>query len=249
MESGVATTTTTDRDSRLLLPAPALRLLLVGANPRPAEFVGQLLDAGTFQVIGTAADGVAALVQARKLQPDVVLLDVQLPGMDGLATLSLLRMELPEVQVVMLTDVADEETVCEALRRGASGYLLKSMSTTELIWQLHSLTTGNLALAPEIALRLLRRITSLEQHDSKKHNEDPDPRTLLTPRQLKVLMMLSHGYAYKEVGQILGFSVPTIKREVAAAVKQLQVRHRREALALVRRYLVFPFYQRKNLAS
>ncbi|MCP4514176.1 MAG: response regulator, partial [Delftia sp.] len=143
-----------------------LRFLLVDDHPVFLQSLEKLLTARGLQVVGAARDGLEALEMARALLPDVVLMDVHMPRCDGLEATRRLKAELPDVQVVMLTALADDETLFEALKSGAAGYLPKSLPSEDFYRLLADLTRGEAALAPTMAARVLHEFAREFAHES-----------------------------------------------------------------------------------
>jgi two-component system NarL family response regulator len=213
-----------------------MRVLLVDDHPLFVDGLKALLGTRGFDVVGTAADGLEALEKARALKPDVVLMDIHMPRCDGLAATRAIKAEMPEVQVVMLTMSSDEESLFDAIKCGAGGYLLKTLPGAELVSLLESLSRGEAPLAPGLAARILKEF-------ARKPTPGPpgpggpisdDVRTL-TPRQSEVLALVGQGLTYKEVGAQLHLSERTIKYHMGEIVQHLHVTSRAEAVALARR--------------
>ena len=134
------------------------RILIVDDHPLTRDALSSLLDAGGFDVVGEAADGAAALELAQSLQPDLVLLDLSMPGLDGLSALPRLRAAAPGCEVVVLTASGTEENLLAAIRGGAAGYLLKSEPPERIVAFLRGVANGEAALSGEIARRLLDQL-------------------------------------------------------------------------------------------
>jgi DNA-binding NarL/FixJ family response regulator len=184
------------------------------------------------EVVGEAADGRSALDHVRELRPDLVLMDVRMPVIDGIeATRRLLAGAPPHPRVVMLTTFDLDEYVYEAIRAGASGFLLKSTDPRELVHAVHAVMRGDALLAPTITRRLLDRFV-----------ERPPPRggippefAELTMRELEVLRLIAHGRSNAEIAADLFLSEATIKTHVNHVLTKLRVRDRVQAVALAYR--------------
>ncbi len=169
-------------------------------------------------VVGEARDGVEALEQARKLQPDVVLMDLLMPRMDGISAISAMRRELPDTEVIALTSVLEDEKVIAAIRAGAIGYLLKDTEAHELRQAIKAAAAGQVQLSPEVAARLLREARPAHQ-----------PVEELTPREMDVLRLLARGLINKEIAQELGIGDKTVKTHVSNILGKLGMLSRTQA--------------------
>jgi DNA-binding NarL/FixJ family response regulator len=177
-----------------------------------------------FEVVGEAASGGEAVEQARALRPDIVVMDLLLPGMNGIDATAAIRAELPDVEVVVLTSVIDDEAIVHAVQAGAVGYLLKEASGDELRGALRGAMSGQVLLSPEAANRLL--------NGGQLSNRQVG----LTERELDVLSRLAQGKANKEIAFELHLSQETVKTYVKRILHKLGVQSRTQAAvqALVR---------------
>ena len=214
------------------------RILLADDHSLFLEGLQNLLRAGGYQVVGAAHDGMEALQLARSLRPDVILMDVRMPGCDGLTATRLIQAEMPECKIVMLTTSAEETDLFEALKSGASGYLLKNLEPNQLFDYLDGLTRGEAPLSRELSARLLREFahqaTALGEHASAGlAGEAADP--ALTPRQREVLVLVADGLTYKEVGAALHISENTVKYHMGEVLRRLHLKNREQVVAYARR--------------
>lgn len=177
------------------------------------------------QVVGESNDGLEAFVKAQELKPDLILMDVQMPGMDGLEAARQIKQILPDTIVVMLTVRDDDEKLFEALRNGAQGYLLKEIRSQEMLAMLQGALRGEAALSPSMAGRVLMEFRRLSRHDASNMDED----AALTERELQVLMRVSEGATDKEIAAALSVSLNTVKTHIRNILSKLHVRTRREA--------------------
>jgi len=209
------------------------RLLLVDDHTLFREGLASILASQPdMEVVGEASDGLEALVKARALRPHLILMDVQMPGMDGVEATRRIQRELPDTAVVMLTVRDDDELLFEALKSGASGYILKATGSRRLIAMLRAALRGEAALSPALAARVLgefRRISALLPADFQ-------PEALaLTDREQEVLLLISRKATDKEIAERLGISLYTVKSHVRNILNKLQVGSRREAAYLARK--------------
>jgi DNA-binding NarL/FixJ family response regulator len=179
------------------------------------------------EVVGEAADGFEAVARARELRPDVVLMDVRMPGRDGLeATRDLLR-ELPQTHVLILTTFDLNEYVYEAMRAGASGFLLKDVPRKQLIEGVRTVAAGEALLAPAITRRLIEQFV---KHPPASVRALPPKLESLTARELEVLKLVAHGRSNTEIAAALYIGEATVKTHVAHALAKLDLRDRVQAV-------------------
>jgi DNA-binding NarL/FixJ family response regulator len=178
-------------------------------------------------VVGEAADGAEAVQLARQLRPDVVLMDLLMPVMDGIAATATIREELPDIEVVALTSVLESEAVVGAVKAGAIGYLLKDTQAAELRRAIKAAAAGQVQLSPQALTYLLHKV---------QLPETPD---VLTGRENEVLRLLAQGLSNKEIARDLQVSEDTVKTHVAHILSKLGVQSRTQAvLAAMRLGLV-----------
>ena len=169
-------------------------------------------------VVGEAADGAEAVELARELRPDVVLMDLLMPVMDGVAATSVIRSELPETEVVALTSVMESASVIGAMRAGAIGYLLKDLRAPELLRAIKAAAAGQVQLSPQVAAYLMRDLRL------------PPAMEALTERETEVLRRLSQGQSNKEIAQTLQIVEETVKTHVKHILAKLGVQSRTQAV-------------------
>jgi DNA-binding NarL/FixJ family response regulator len=169
------------------------------------------------EVVGEAADGAEGLRQAHELKPDVVLMDVLMPVMDGIAATAAVRRELPDTEVIALTSVLEDASVVGAVRAGAIGYLLKDTESDELRRAIKAAAAGQVQLSPKAAARLMREVRV------------PDSPEALTERETDVLRLLAQGRSNKEIAQLLTLSEKTVKTHVSNVLSKLNVPSRTQA--------------------
>lgn len=178
-------------------------------------------------VVGEAADGDEALDQVAALAPDVLLLDLRMPGRDGIATLEALRERGTDVPVLVLTTFDDDELVLRALRAGARGYLLKDVALEELVGAIRTLADGGSLVQPALTDRLLRALGSRPEPDDFAELPGPQP---LTPRETEVLRLLAGGYTNREIAAALFLAEGTVKNHISTVLAKLGVRDRTRAV-------------------
>lgn len=169
------------------------------------------------EIVGEAVDGKQAVALARQLQPDVVLMDLLMPVMDGVTAISILRREVPETEVVALTSVLEDNAVIGAIRAGAIGYLLKDTESDELIRAIKAAANGQVQLSPKAAARLMREVRT------------PESLEALTERETEVLRLLARGLSNKEIAQALVIGEKTVKTHVSNILSKLNVSSRTQA--------------------
>jgi DNA-binding NarL/FixJ family response regulator len=211
------------------------RVLIVDDHPLTRDALSALLAAGGFDVVGEAADGAAALELAHSLQPDLVLLDLSMPGLDGLAALPRLRAAAPSCEVVVLTASGTEDNLLAAIRGGAAGYLLKSEPPERIVAFLRGVANGEAALSGEIARRLLDQLRTGGRLGGGVPNQIADA---LSAREVEVLLLLDDHLATDDIAKRLFISEHTVRSHVKSLLRKLGVSSRRDALeqlALARR--------------
>jgi NarL family two-component system response regulator LiaR len=185
-----------------------------------------------FEVVGEAEDGAAALQLAKDRRPDVVLMDLLMPVMNGLEAIAAIRAEAPGVEIVALTSVLDDEQVVLAVRAGAIGYVLKDAKGDELKDAIRAAAAGRVHLSPQAAARLLHEVRT---------PTSPDSPEVLTEREREVLRLVSVGLANKEIAMRLGIGEGTVKTHVSSVLGKLGLQSRTQAaLHAVRIGLVSP---------
>ncbi len=209
-----------------------MKVLLADDHPLFIDGLRNLLTFRGAEVLGTASDGMEAFERARALRPDWVLLDIHMPRLDGLAALRLIKAELPETKVVMLTMSAEDEDLFEALKSGARGYLLKTVRTEEFFGLLEEAVRGEVVLSPGLAGRVLQEFG--RPGAAQSHGEEYAPPTL-TPREIEVLTLVASGLTYKEAGAKLLLSERTIKHYMGEVIERLHLRNRAEVVEYARR--------------
>lgn len=209
-----------------------MKLMLVDDHSLFIEGLRYLLETYEIEVAGVASSGEEAIRKARLLKPDIILMDIKMRGISGIDALKLIKSEMPQVKIAMLTSSEEDDDLFEAVKYGASGYLLKSTDAEELVEMLHSLEKGEALLKPELAARLLKEFKS---HGGNSASLSPMPinnaKARLTRRQLEILEMVAKGITYKEVGDMLGLTERTIKYHMGKIISLLHVENRAQVIA------------------
>jgi DNA-binding NarL/FixJ family response regulator len=203
-----------------------LRVMLVDDHALVRSAVRGALDAPDIEVVGEASSAEAALDEALRVRPDVILLDVDMPGMSGLQLIRELRPRLPDTQIVMLSVSGDDRNVLEAMRHGAAGYLTKDLGPEALQRAVRGIRQGDLAMSRRMAARTLRRFIEGGASAAAGPGSALSP---LSSRELQVLGNLADGLTDREIAEALVISPRTVESHVSSILRKLEVRNRAEA--------------------
>ncbi|MEU6373585.1 response regulator transcription factor [Streptomyces sp. NPDC046909] len=207
--------------------AAPVRVLVVDDQRLIRDGIASLLSVRPgIEVVGTAVDGRDAVAKTLEAGPDVVLMDVRMPGMDGVEAVAVLRERAPRCRVVMLTTFDDEEYVVQALRAGAHGYLLKDLPADELAHAVRLAHAGVTQLDSSVAHRLT---TFLPRPDTAPETAPETPAVSLSPRETDILRLLAHGHTNREIAARLYLSEGTVKNHVSRILRRLALRDRTQA--------------------
>jgi len=210
----------------------SLRVLLVDDHELFREGLAGIIAAQPdMQVVGEASDGLEAVVKALELKPDLILMDIQMPGVDGLEATRQIKRELPEAIIVILTVRDEDEKLFEALKNGAQGYLLKSIRSREMLDMLRGTARGEAAISPLLAGRMLEEFRRLSRLAPLDHGEESE---VLTQREQEVLGLVAAKKSDKEIAETLSISLNTVKTHLRNILAKLHVNSRREAARLAR---------------
>ena len=201
-----------------------IRVLIVDDHGVVREGLRAFLDLQDgLEVVGEAADGRQALAQAERLRPDVILMDLVMPHLDGVGAMRELRRRMPEIRVVALTSFLDEERLLPAIQAGAAGYLLKDAEPAEVVRAVRAANEGQAIIAPAAAARLV---------DAISQSAGPSPHDRLTAREREVLELIANGRSNKLIALELGISEKTVKAHVGRVLAKLGVADRTQAALL-----------------
>ncbi|CAM5386138.1 response regulator [Streptomyces aurantiogriseus] len=204
---------------------PGVRVLVVDDQRLIRDGIASLLSVRPgITVVGTAVDGRDAVAKALELRPDVVLMDVRMPELDGVEAVVVLRARAPECRVVMLTTFDDEEYVVQALRAGASGYLLKDLPAEELAHAVRLAHAGVTQLDSSVARRLTAALPTPGPAPGP-----PGPSVALSPREIDILRLVARGHTNREIAARLYLSEGTVKNHVSRILGRLALRDRTQA--------------------
>jgi DNA-binding NarL/FixJ family response regulator len=203
------------------------RILIVDDHPLTRDALAALLERHEFRVVGRAGDGEEAIAQARSLQPDLVLLDLSMPGLGGLEALPRIRLAAPGSEVVVLTASGTEENLMAAIRGGAAGYMLKSEPAERIVEFLRGVVRGEAALSGAVARRLLEQVRTGDAYDAGVPERIASE---LSAREVEVLLLLDEHLGTDQIAARLFISEHTVRSHVKSLLRKLGASSRREAL-------------------
>lgn len=178
------------------------------------------------EVVGEESDGQAMLENLKKAGPDVILMDIAMPGMNGVIATAKVKKILPQTRIIILTVYEDETHVFNAIKAGAMGYLLKDVSIDELVEAIHSVYKGEALIQPKIATKVLKEFTMLDKRTMKEGDKFYND---LTEREKEVLRLIALGGSNKEISQKLGITEKTVKNHISHIFQTLHVNNRTQA--------------------
>lgn len=213
----------------------AIRILLVDDQPLFRRAIAMLVgDQPGMVVVGEADNGVQGLELARALRPDVILLDVEMPVMDGVEATRRIRDEVPTAKVVILTVSEEDDHLFDAIRHGAHGYLLKNLRPEQLYDLIRAVMRDETVLSPAIAGRLMREFR--EGREGRRVATPASNEPTLTAREIQIMQLVADGLSNKEIGVRLSITEGTVKNHVHNALEKLQLENRIQAAAYVVRH-------------
>lgn len=214
------------------------RVLLADDHSLLREGLAGIIDAQPdFDVVGEASDGLEAIVKTGELRPDLVLMDVTMPGCNGIEAAATITRDLPDTIVVMLTVHAERETLFEAVKAGAQGYLLKNMKSDAMLEMLRGAMRGEAAIPPALAADILDEFRRLSRQPRPPSGEEI---VALTPREQDVLTLAADGLTDQEIGEQLCISINTVKTHMRNILAKLHLGSRYEAAQYARREGLIP---------
>ncbi len=203
-----------------------IKVLVADDHPVFREGLASLLQKyPEFKVVGQAADGDEAVARANQLKPDVVIMDICMPRSDGIVATRALQKMLPQIKVIIATISAKDEDLFAALKAGARGYLLKSVSLQELIDSIKLVAQGEAVVSPAMASRLIEEFRQDKEHLDKRPSD-------LSSRELEVLHLVAQGASNKQISDSLFISETTVKAHLQTIMEKLHARNRAEAVAV-----------------
>ena len=205
----------------------SLRIILIDDHTLFRVGLKGLLEHRNIEVVAAVGSGEEGLALAEDLRPDVILLDMRMPGLDGLGVLRQLRQSGLEMPIAMLTTSSNEHDLVDALRSGAQGYLIKDMEPDDLVVALRDIVAGKTVVAPDLA-PVLARVVQGENIPA----QETSPFSELTPRESEILSLLAEGQSNKAIARNLGISDGTVKLHVKAILRKLGVHSRVEAAVM-----------------
>jgi two-component system, NarL family, response regulator DegU len=200
-----------------------IRLMLADDHRMLREGLSRSMQEQGFDIVGEAGDGAEAVTMAMAVRPDVILMDVTMPEIDGVEACRQVRAQLPDTKVVMLTMHADQGVLTSAIRAGATGYLVKDCSTEEIASAVRMAAGGETALSPQLAASMLNEVRRWDQ----PHKEEE---RVITKREEEVLQLIADGCSTPEVAEKLYISQKTVKNHLASIYQKLDARDRTQAV-------------------
>jgi DNA-binding NarL/FixJ family response regulator len=204
-----------------------MRVLLVDDHALFLDGLKNLLALNGVQVVGTARNGLEAFEKTLQLRPDIVLMDIRMPGCDGITATRLIKAERPEVKVVMLTTSSEEPDLLEAVKSGASGYLLKSLEAGPFLSYLQAVERGEAAVSREVSGMLLKAVSQQDAVGRADREASGEPK--LTGRQAEILQLVAQQLSNKEIADQLSVSEHTVKYHLGEIFQRLNLKNRDQA--------------------
>lgn len=207
-----------------------MRVLLVDDHALFLDGLKNLLTSNDIDVVGMAMNIHEALEKTQELMPEVILMDVQMPGGDGIEATRIIKEKFPQITIVMLTMSQDDNHLFQAIKGGASGYLLKGLPKEQFLELLIGLNKGQSPLSPGLASKVLTEFSRL-QREQDNVNRVADKTALLSPRQVAILKLVAQGLTYKEIGDQINISEAAIKYHMGEITQRLHLENRSQVIA------------------
>jgi DNA-binding NarL/FixJ family response regulator len=204
-----------------------MKVLLADDHALFLDGLKNLLTLNGIQVVGTARNGLEAFEKTLQLRPDIVLMDIRMPGGDGITATRLIKAERPEVKIVMLTTSSEGPDILEAIKSGAGGYLLKSLETGPFLSYLHGVERGEAAVSREVSGALLKAVS--HQDEAGRPDQEASGEPKLTHRQAEILQLVAQDLSNKEIADRLSVSEHTIKYHLGEIFQRLHQKNRAQA--------------------
>jgi DNA-binding NarL/FixJ family response regulator len=200
-----------------------IKILIVDDHPVVREGIGSMLKReADFKIVGEATNGSEAVEKARSLAPDVVLMDLRMPGMDGVEAITRIREEKPEIKFIILTTYSDDEYIFKGIAAGARAYLLKDAPRDELFKAIRAVSRGESLIQPVVASRVLDKLAELSR-------KNPSAETL-SEREIEVLRLMAKGVSNRDIADQLSITQSTVKTHITSIFQKLNVTTRTEAV-------------------
>ncbi len=206
------------------------RVLIVDDHDLFRDGIASLLRARGYEVVGEAGDGLEAVVRARELKPDLVLMDIRMPNLGGLEATRLIKTELPETKVVILTVSDDEEDLFEAIKSGAQGYLLKKLKSDTFFELIAGVANGEAPISPQMAAKMINEFTAPRGTGSTRESERG-----LTDREMEVLKLVAQGSTNRNIASALTITESTVKYHLSNILNKLHLNNRAQVAAYAAR--------------
>lgn len=203
-----------------------MRILLADDHALFRDGLASLLRAWGMQVVGEASDGLEAVQKARLLQPDLIIMDINMPRCNGLEATRRIMAEMPQLKVVMLTVSDDSDDLFEAIKSGAQGYMLKDLSSEQFSEMLQRVASGEVALSPALATRIWKEFSMEKAKKRAETGEEP-----LTEREVEVLQLIAQGKSNKQIANHLYISENTVNYHMKNILAKLQLKNRAQVVA------------------
>ncbi len=218
-----------------------MKLLLVDDSRLLSEGLQNLLTAHGFEIAGIASNGGEAVRMSEDLKPDLILMDLRMPGHDGLISTRLIKARWPEIKIIILTISDNDNDLFDAIKAGADGYLLKSMSGEDLVSAIKNLEKGISPISPVLTSRVLSEFSKLSTGSNPSSKKSIQPQSQksalanLTERQIQVLRLVAKGMTYKEIARSLSISERTVRYHMSEMIHRLHLQNRNQVLAYAAR--------------